>query len=94
MTAGLLAVLLALGQPGGDVHAGHAHGEAPEAGQEAFDPVMHLHPSGEQNHGTEWFFNQPWACSEGWGTIARDSAILSAAACCVFILSGRRSRGR
>lgn len=92
MTAGLLTVLLALGQPGCEDHEEHSHGEAPEAGQEAFDPVMHLHPAGEQNHGTEWFFDQPWADSEGWGAIARDSVILSAAASCVFLVSGRRSR--
>lgn len=94
MIAGLLATLLALGQPGFDDHEEHAHGEAPEAGQEAFEPETHLHPTGEQNHGTEWFFNQPWADSEGWGTIARDSAILFAAASCVFLVSGRKGRLR
>mgnify|MGYP002663977484 CR=1 FL=1 len=94
MTAGLLAVILALGHSGGDAHEGHDHGAAHEAGQEAFEPAMHHHPEGERNHGTEWFFNQPWAYREGWGPIARDSAILAAAACCVFLFSGRRSRGR
>jgi len=98
MTAGLLAMILALGHPCCDAHEGHDHGATHEAGheagQEAFGPAMHHHPAGERNHGTEWFFNQPWAYREGWGTIARDSAILAAAACCVFFISGRRSRGR
>ena len=36
----------------------------------------HVHDAGQRNHGTGWFFNQPWAASFIWGKMVRDSVIL------------------
>ena len=54
----------------------------------------HLHSPGERNHGTEWFFNQPWAASFIWGKMVRDSVILVVLAAAVLIVSGLRRRQR
>ena len=55
---------------------------------------MHLHEAGQRNHGTEWFFNQPWAARFIWGKMVRDSVILIALAAGILFLSRyRRKRG-
>ncbi|MFO8183681.1 MAG: hypothetical protein R6U39_05855 [Candidatus Aegiribacteria sp.] len=54
----------------------------------------HVHEAGVRNHGTEWFFNQPWAASFIWGKMLRDSLVLLALAAAIAFLSGRRSRQR
>lgn len=69
----------------------HDH-EDEDAGLTGSD--RHVHESGERNHGTEWFFNQPWAASFIWGKMLRDSLILLVLAAAITILSGRRSRQR
>lgn len=51
------------------------------------DSEMCIHASGERNHGTEWFFNQPWAASFIWGKILRDSLILLVLAGGILLLS-------
>lgn len=86
MTLGLLAMLAALGQGGG----GHAHDLHED--QTGFAPDVHMHPAGEENHGTEWFFSQPWASRERWRYLARDSALLSGMACGILLISGARRR--
>ena len=56
---------------------------------------MHVHEAGVRNHGTEWFFNQPWAARFIWGKLARDSAVLLLLAGAVMYISrlaGRRWR--
>lgn len=58
----------------------------------SFGPDVHSHAAGEENHGTEWFFQQPWAAREAWGSLLRDSALLSGMAVGVFFLSGGRRR--
>jgi hypothetical protein len=47
-----------------------------------------LHDAGERNHGTVWFFNQPWAASFIWGKILLHSVILLALAAAVLLISG------
>jgi hypothetical protein len=53
---------------------------------------LHLHPAGERNHGTAWFFNQPWAATFVWGKMVRDSVILLALAGGISLASSRRRR--
>jgi hypothetical protein len=55
---------------------------------------MHIHSSGERNHGTQWFFNQPWAAEFIWGKILRDSVILCLIAASVLLLSAYRRKHR
>jgi len=53
----------------------------------------HHHEPGVRNHGTQWFFNQPWAASFIWDKIVRDSVILLVLAAAVLLfsrLAGRR----
>jgi len=53
----------------------------------------HVHGSGERNHGTGWFFNQPWAASFIWGKMIRDIVILFLlSAAIVFASVYRRKR--
>ncbi len=52
----------------------------------------HVHGAGERNHGTGWFFNQPWAASFIWGKMVRDSVILIILAAAIFITSGYRRK--
>ncbi|MDM7992139.1 MAG: hypothetical protein QUS11_02380 [Candidatus Fermentibacter sp.] len=94
MTAGLLALMLVLGQSPPD---GHDHGAEDAHGDAAIDSAgfgadRHLHPPGEENHGTEWFFSQPWATPERWRFMARDSVVLASAAAGILMLSGLRRR--
>lgn len=104
MTAGLLALMLVMGQTaqGGHVHepdedqceacADDTLGDTSADSAAALGPDVHRHPAGERNHGTEWFFNQPWATPERWRFLARDSLVLAAAAGGVMLLSGIRRR--
>jgi hypothetical protein len=48
-----------------------------------------LHDAGERNHGTGWFFNQPWAATFIWSKIVRDTVILLVLAAVVFLVSDR-----
>ena len=52
----------------------------------------HVHEGGARNHGTEWFFNQPWAARFIWSKIIRDALILSVLAAAVLLVSRFRMR--
>ncbi len=52
----------------------------------------HVHDAGERNHGTEWFFNQPWAAKFIWGKMIRDSIILIILAVAILLASRFRLR--
>lgn len=56
---------------------------------------LHEHGSGQRNHGTEWFFNQPWAATFIWPKMIRDTVILILLAAGVLTVSSllRRRRG-
>jgi hypothetical protein len=53
---------------------------------------MHQHDAGARNHGTEWFFNQPWAASFIWPKMLRDSVLLAALAAAIYLVSRRLTR--
>jgi hypothetical protein len=83
------------GQHEHDHHHEHAdgHHEHDEAGLSGSAGSRHVHEAGVRNHGTEWFFNQPWAARFIWGKLARDSAVLLLLAAAVLWasrLAGRR----
>jgi hypothetical protein len=62
-------------------HAHHHHAGHPgESAEEMTGARGHVHAAGVRNHGTVWFFNQPWAARFIWGKMLRDSAILVALA--------------
>ena len=72
-----------------DTHEENGHEASAISGSQ-----MHLHEAGQRNHGTEWFFNQPWAARFIWGKMVRDSVILIALAAGILFLSRyRRKRG-
>ena len=52
----------------------------------------HDHAGGTRNHGTQWFFNQPWAAPFIWGKLFRDAAIFLALAVAIFFISGRKRK--
>lgn len=94
MTAVFMALVFMLGQSPPD---GHDHAADDAQGDAAIDSAdfgadRHLHPPGEENHGTEWFFSQPWATPGRWRFMARDSALLASAAAGIMLLSGLRRR--
>jgi len=83
----------------------HEHGETCEecdnpveqAGEEVqhaggSSPSGHNHAAGSRNHGTQWFFNQPWAAPFIWGKLARDGAVFLVLACVIFFVTGRKKR--
>lgn len=70
----------------GDEHSIDEQVEASHAG--------HNHAAGTRNHGTQWFFNQPWAAPFIWGKLFRDSAIFLGLAVAIFFLSSRKRRQR
>lgn len=77
-------------------HHDHGHSGTREHASDAdalSGSEMHVHGAGERNHGTAWFFNQPWAASFIWGKLLRDSVVLVILAAAVCLLSGYR-RGR
>jgi len=55
---------------------------------------VHMHESGVRNHGTEWFFNKPWAASFVWGKMLRDTIVLLLLATGLFLIPRIRSRWR
>jgi hypothetical protein len=71
----------------------HAHADEEEVLHSGdATPSGHSHGAGVRNHGTQWFFNQPWAARFIWGKLARDGAIFLLLAGIIFFLSGRRRR--
>ena len=52
----------------------------------------HVHEEGVRNHGTGWFFNQPWAASFIWGKMVRDIVILLSLSAAVLLVSGYRRK--
>lgn len=54
----------------------------------------HVHDAGERNHGTGWFFNQPWAATFVWGKMVRDSVILLILSAVLLLVSGYRRKHR
>lgn len=72
----------------------HHHEEAMTGIEDVGAPERHVHEAGQRNHGTVWFFNQPWAASFIWGKMLRDSVILVVLAAVILLLSGRRRRHR
>jgi len=81
------------GVPMTEGHEAEHHGDDVNSGSLS-GSERHLHAPGERNHGTEWFFNQPWAASFIWGKMLRDSVILVALAVAVLLISGLRRRHR
>lgn len=55
-------------------------------------PSGHSHGAGVRNHGTQWFFNQPWAARFIWGKLVRDAVIFLALGGILFYLTGRKRR--
>lgn len=49
----------------------------------------HDHGTANRNHGTQWFFNQPWAASFIWVKLLRDAVIFLVLAVAVFLFSGK-----
>jgi hypothetical protein len=94
VTAGLLALLAAFAQTHEHEHGeGCSCGEAAEADSAGIGmPDIHQHEAGVRNHGTEWFFRQPWSDTVLWGELARDSLVLAGLALAVTAASGRRRR--
>lgn len=75
-----------------DLH-GHSADEAHEHDHGAegeTDTGMHIHPAGSRNHGTRWFFNQPWAAPFVWGKMIRDTLVLAALSIALVVASSRR----
>lgn len=72
-------------EDGADIHS-EMHDE------HAGGPSGHAHAAGNRNHGTQWFFNQPWAAPFIWGKLARDGAVFLALAAVLFFVTGRRKR--
>jgi len=77
-------------EEGEEGHGGDEHGEEAGHGDESViddHPAgMHIHGTGVRNHGTQWFFNQPWAASFVWGKMLRDGIILLVLALSVALL--------
>jgi hypothetical protein len=67
-------------------HPGHDHDHGEEAEEIVHDLGLHQHGAGIRNHGTEWFFNQPWAATFVWGKMLRDSIILLILAVSLYLL--------
>jgi len=53
-------------------------------------PSGHNHGSGVRNHGTQWFFNQPWAAPFIWSKLLRDGLIFLLLAVLLFLITGRK----
>jgi len=77
-------------------HEHHEEGPATPLDSTAFadtqDLGLHQHGTGVRNHGTQWFFNQPWAASFVWGKMLRDSIILLVLAVSVVFLPRLRKK--
>lgn len=72
----------------------HDHHHEEEVEHDLAGSERHVHGAGERNHGTEWFFNQPWAATFIWGKMIRDSVILIVLAAAVALASGYRRKHR
>lgn len=68
----------------GDEHSIDEHVEASHAG--------HNHAAGTRNHGTQWFFNQPWAAPFIWRKLFRDAVVFLALAIAIFFITGRKRK--
>jgi len=55
---------------------------------------LHQHDQGVENHGTEWFFNQPWHSSFIWGKMLLNSVILLVLGVIVLFASRYAARRR
>ncbi len=83
-----------------DEHAHHEHIDGEIVDEHSIDQHVeashagHDHASGTRNHGTQWFFNQPWAAPFIWGKLFRDSVIFLGLAVAVFFFSNRKRRKR
>ncbi len=82
-----------------DPHAGHDHAPGEPCNNEESigehvedSHAGHNHAAGTRNHGTQWFFNQPWAAPFIWGKLFRDGAIFLTLGIVIFIITGRRRR--
>jgi len=76
-----------ISEPGSVHEESHEHDAFEMSGSE-----RHVHGEGERNHGTGWFFNQPWAASFIWGKMIRDSAILLILTAVILLVSGYRRK--
>ncbi|MCK4506747.1 MAG: hypothetical protein KAW14_14115 [Candidatus Aegiribacteria sp.] len=65
----------------------HEHDDAAISGSN-----RHVHEAGARNHGTEWFFNQPWAARFIWSKMIRDTVILAVLAAIILLTSRYRLR--
>ncbi|PIE51987.1 hypothetical protein CSA37_08940 [Candidatus Fermentibacteria bacterium] len=73
--------------------SGHSNGVHEEQHEEfSSGPSGHLHASGDRNHGTQWFFNQPWAAPFIWSKLLRDGAIFLVLSVVLFFLTRRKNR--
>ena len=70
----------------------HDSAGSASAEQQLTEPGRHVHEAGERNHGTEWFFNQPWAARFIWDKMIRDSVILLVLAGSILFISRIRRR--
>ena len=52
----------------------------------------HNHAAGARNHGTQWFFNQPWAAPFIWPKLLRDALIFLVLAVVLFIITARKGK--
>lgn len=52
----------------------------------------HNHDAGARNHGTQWFFNQPWAAPFIWGKLFRDSLVFLGLAIALFIFTAKKGK--
>lgn len=72
----------------GSVHEeSHEHDVSEIAGSS-----RHVHAAGQRNHGTGWFFNQPWAAGFIWGKMLRDAVILLVLSAVILLASGYRRK--
>jgi hypothetical protein len=69
-------------------HDAHHHGRGADSAISGSVADTHVHQPGVRNHGTEWFFDQPWAARFVWGKMIRDAVILLALAGVILVLSG------
>lgn len=67
------------------------HGEEPDVEHHMEDlHAGHAHGAGGRNHGTQWFFNQPWAAPFIWNKLLRDALIFLALAVSIFLITARK----
>jgi len=74
--------------------ADHEHESPEHEDSELAGSDRHVHAAGVRNHGTAWFFNQPWAADFIWGKMLRDSVILIFLAAAIIFISGYRRKRR